>query len=55
MTKITVVGATGLIGSKVVELLAEQGQDVVAASRTSGVNVLTGAGVDEAMTGADVV
>jgi uncharacterized protein YbjT (DUF2867 family) len=55
MTTITVIGATGLIGSKVVELLTRQGHEVVAASRRSGVDVLTGAGVEEAMTGSDVV
>jgi uncharacterized protein YbjT (DUF2867 family) len=33
--KITVVGASGLIGSKVVELLRRQGHDVVAASRST--------------------
>jgi uncharacterized protein YbjT (DUF2867 family) len=53
--KITVVGATGRIGSKVVEDLKAQGHDVVAASRSSGVDVLTGAGLEEAFAGADAV
>lgn len=53
--KITVVGATGQIGSKVVELLGNQGHTVVSASRESGVDVLTGAGVDAAVSGADVL
>lgn len=55
MTKIAVVGATGQIGSKVVELLTAAGHDVVAASRNSGVDVLTGAGVEGAVSGADVL
>ena len=53
--KITVIGATGLIGSKVVELLEGDGQDVVAASRGSGADVLTGEGLADALAGADVV
>jgi uncharacterized protein YbjT (DUF2867 family) len=55
MTKIAVIGATGQIGSKVVESLVGQGHDVVAASRRSGVDVLTGAGIDDAVEGADVL
>src|SRR5262249_22116321 len=50
--KITVVGATGQIGSKVVELLTAAGHDVVAASRASGADVLTGEGLDAALSGA---
>jgi uncharacterized protein YbjT (DUF2867 family) len=53
--KITVVGASGLIGTKVVELLASEGHHVVAASRSSGVNVLTGAGLANALAGADAL
>jgi uncharacterized protein YbjT (DUF2867 family) len=53
--KITVVGASGLIGSKVVELLSAEGHDVVAASRTSGVDVLTGDGLADSLSGADVL
>jgi uncharacterized protein YbjT (DUF2867 family) len=53
--KITVVGASGRVGSKVVEDLQAEGHDVVAASRSSGVDVLTGAGLDEAFAGADAV
>ena len=36
--KITVIGATGLIGSKVVALLADDGHTVVAASRRTGLD-----------------
>jgi uncharacterized protein YbjT (DUF2867 family) len=53
--KITVIGASGLIGTKVVDLLTAEGHDVVAASRGSGVDVLTGAGLAEALSGADVL
>ena len=45
--KITVIGASGLIGTKVVDLLTAEGHDVVAASRASGVDVLTGDGLAE--------
>jgi uncharacterized protein YbjT (DUF2867 family) len=53
--KISVVGATGLIGSKVVDLLEGDGHDVVAASRGSGADVLTGQGLTDALAGADVL
>jgi len=53
--KITVIGATGLIGSKVVDLLEGDGHDVVAASRASGADVLTGEGLADAVAGADVL
>lgn len=53
--KITVFGATGLVGSKVVPLLAEGGHTVVTASRSDGVDVLTGDGVADAVAGADVL
>ncbi|MCD5348141.1 SDR family oxidoreductase [Agromyces sp. S2-1-8] len=53
--KIVVIGGTGLIGSKVVELLAEHGHEAVAASPGTGVNTITGEGVAAALAGADVV
>ena len=53
--KISVIGATGLIGSKVVGLLERDGHDVVAASRASGADVLTGEGLADALAGADVL
>jgi uncharacterized protein YbjT (DUF2867 family) len=53
--KITVIGATGLIGSKVVDLLKGDGHDVVAASRATGADVLTGEGLADALAGADVL
>ena len=53
--KITVVGASGLIGTKVVEVLKIERHDVVASSRSSGVDVLTGAGLADALAGADAL
>jgi uncharacterized protein YbjT (DUF2867 family) len=53
--KIAVIGASGLIGTKLVELLTADGHDVVAASRKTGVDVLTGDGVADALSGADVL
>ena len=53
--KITVIGASGLIGTKVVDRLTAEGHDVVAASRASGVDVLTGDGLAEALSGADAL
>jgi len=53
--KIAVMGASGLIGTKVAELLKSQGHDVVASSRSTGVDVLTGAGLTDALAGADVL
>jgi uncharacterized protein YbjT (DUF2867 family) len=53
--KIVVIGGTGLIGSKVVSILRQRGHEVVAASPSSGVNTLTGEGLAEALTGAQVV
>ena len=53
--KITVMGASGQIGSKVVALLKEAGHETVAASRDTGADVLTGAGLTEALAGSDVL
>ena len=53
--KIVVIGGTGLIGSKVVRKLREQGHEAVAASPDSGVNTITGEGLRQALTGAAVV
>ena len=49
--KITVIGASGLIGTKLVDLLTAEGHEVVAASRSSGVDVLTGEGLADALAG----
>src|SRR5881296_1477285 len=53
--KIVVIGGTGLIGSKLVIKLREQGHEAVAASPNSGVNTITGEGLAEALRGASVV
>ncbi len=53
--KIVIIGGTGLIGSKTVAILRQRGHQVVAASPQSGVNTLTGEGLDDALTGAQVV
>ena len=53
--KIVVVGGHGLIGSRLVEQLGAEGHDVVAASRRSGVDAVTGEGLAEALDGADAV
>jgi uncharacterized protein YbjT (DUF2867 family) len=53
--KIVVVGGTGLIGSKLVEKLREEGHETLAASPDTGVNSITGEGLAEALEGADVV
>ncbi|RCW81925.1 SDR family oxidoreductase [Phyllobacterium bourgognense] len=53
--KIVVIGGTGLIGSKLVKRLQAKGHEVVAASPASGVNTVTGEGLAETLTGANVV
>jgi uncharacterized protein YbjT (DUF2867 family) len=53
--KIVVIGGTGLIGSKLVNKLREQGHEAVAASPNSGVNSVTGEGLAEVLKGASVV
>ncbi len=53
--KIVVIGGSGLIGSRLVSKLREQGHEAVAASPNSGVNSLTGEGLAEALKGASVV
>jgi len=53
--KIVVIGGSGLIGSKLVNVLREQGHEAIAASPKSGVNTVTGEGLAEAMKGASVV
>lgn len=53
--KIAVMGGTGLIGSQVVEKLNAAGHEAVPHSQSTGVDVISGQGLDEAMAGADVV
>src|ERR1700757_4380462 len=53
--KIVVIGGSGLIGSKLVNKLRDQGHEAIAASPNSGVNTITGEGLAEALKGASVV
>ena len=53
--KIVVIGGTGLIGSRLVSILRGKGHEVLAASPDSGVNTITGEGLDAALAGAQVV
>ncbi|KVD21284.1 NmrA family transcriptional regulator [Burkholderia ubonensis] len=53
--KIVVIGGSGLIGSRVVTLLGAAGHQVLAASPRTGVNTITGEGLTDALTDADVV
>jgi uncharacterized protein YbjT (DUF2867 family) len=54
-TKIVVMGGSGLIGSKLIPKLNEDGYDAVSASPETGVNTLTGEGLEEVLKGAQVV
>lgn len=53
--KIVVIGGSGLIGSRLVSMLHDKGHEVLAASPDSGVNTITGEGLDAALAGAQVV
>ncbi|MGP3936219.1 SDR family oxidoreductase [Nonomuraea sp. KM88] len=53
--KIAVIGGTGLIGSRLVEILVARGHEAVPHARSTGVDLLSGKGLPEALTGADVV
>jgi uncharacterized protein YbjT (DUF2867 family) len=53
--KIVVIGGTGLIGSKTVAILRQGGHELVAASPQSGINTITGEGLEEVMVGTQVV
>jgi len=53
--KIVVIGGSGLIGTKLVKLLRERGDEALPASPSSGVNSVTGEGLAEALIGAQVV
>jgi uncharacterized protein YbjT (DUF2867 family) len=49
--KIAVTGATGRVGSPLVEILTQRGHDVVSIARSKGVDVVSGKGLDEALAG----
>jgi uncharacterized protein YbjT (DUF2867 family) len=53
--KIAVAGATGSVGWPVVEVLKARGHEVVPMSRASGVDLITGKGLDGALAGVEVV
>ncbi|MFC0506583.1 SDR family oxidoreductase [Micromonospora costi] len=53
--KIAVIGGTGLIGSQVVRILNASGHEAVPHSPSTGLDLLSGKGLTEALTGADVV
>lgn len=53
--KMVVIGGTGLIGSRLVKKLRQQGHEAIAASPDTGVNTVTGEGLADALKGASVV
>ena len=53
--KIAVTGATGRVGSHLVEILEQRGHDVVQIARSTGVDVVSGEGLEEALTGAETI
>lgn len=53
--KIAVAGGTGRVGRHVVDVLKGEGYDVVAMSRASGVDVVTGAGLAQALAGVECI
>src|SRR5258705_596771 len=53
--KLTVIGCTGLIGSQVVQKLTAAGHDAEPAAPSTGVDLITGKGLDQALERADVV
>ncbi|MCJ8056951.1 SDR family oxidoreductase [Shinella curvata] len=55
LKKVVVIGGTGLIGSKAVELLQDAGHEAVAASSRNGINAYTREGLEAALAGADAV
>jgi uncharacterized protein YbjT (DUF2867 family) len=52
--RLTVIGGTGLIGSQVVRKLTAAGHEAVPAAPSTGVDVITGKGLDQALEGAEV-
>jgi len=53
--KLTVIGGTGLIGAQVVQKLTAAGHQAVPAALSTGLDLISGKGLDEALEGADVV
>ena len=52
---IAVTGATGRVGSHLVEILKQRGHDVVPIARSKGIDVVSGEGLDEALAGAETI
>jgi uncharacterized protein YbjT (DUF2867 family) len=53
--KVAVAGATGRAGSHTVDALRESGHEVVSISRSKGIDVISGQGLDEALAGAEAI
>jgi uncharacterized protein YbjT (DUF2867 family) len=53
--KIVVIGGTGLIGTKLVGNLRRKGHEVIPAAPGTGVNTITGEGLDKALSGAEIL
>ncbi|MFE2242414.1 SDR family oxidoreductase [Streptomyces virginiae] len=53
--KFAVIGGTGLIGSQVVTNLNSAGHEAVPHAQSTGIDVISGQGLDEAVAGADVI
>ncbi|QFZ19394.1 SDR family oxidoreductase [Saccharothrix syringae] len=53
--KIAVAGGTGVVGRKVVEAVGAAGHEAVVIGRSTGVDLITGAGLDEALAGCGAV
>lgn len=53
--RILVIGGTGLVGTRVCEKLESMGNEVIVGSPSAGINILTGEGLSEALTGTEIV
>lgn len=53
--KIAVAGGTGVAGRHTVNALQSAGHDPIVLARSTGTNLLTGAGLNEALTGVDAI
>jgi uncharacterized protein YbjT (DUF2867 family) len=53
--RIAVAGGTGTVGRHVVDVATAQGHEAVALSRSTGIDLVSGAGLDSALAGVDVV
>lgn len=53
--KILVIGGTGLVGKGVCEKLESAGNEVIVGAPSTGIDILTGVGLAEALQGTDIV